>query len=349
MALQGNIQTLVQTGAGNNNLSQQQKIFYEGMLIKHLLPFLTFVNEGQRGTVPRLAGGWSTNSIQWRKRLPITLNSGHTTALTEGVPPNFTDVTWQTVTTQLAQYGAALKHSDIISHAGIDDNVAQFSEALGELAGLVINTLVTNELSNGTNVQYSTVASASAARVNVSTGDLIALAGADTTGLAEIRKAVRTLELAYVPKYPDGYYHAIVHVRQSYDLRANAVWQVLNGTSGYEGQGGMVTTDLGRVHGVKFQVSAVSPIYTGLAEGGIDAYGAFFFGPDAFGTRDFAPWKVPTIDQATGKGISIMYVPADQPSRDDPLGQFGTMGYKFAFVVKMLDNARMVRLETAVG
>jgi N4-gp56 family major capsid protein len=298
------------------------------------------VNEGQKGTIPRgQGGGWSTNSIQWRKRNLMAIGSS-ATALTEGVPPNFSDVTWTTVTTQLAQYGAALKHSDLIAHAGIDDNVAQFAEALGELAGLVVNTLVVNELAAGGTVQLGTKASASAARINISAGD--------TLDNIEIKKAVRTLELAYVPKYPDGMYHGFVHVRQAYDLRADTVWQALNGTS-YHGQGGLQNGSLGTLHGVKLETSTVTPIYTGLGESSADVYGAFIMGPDSFGVRDFAAWKVPNIDKATGKGVRVMFVPADKPTKDDPLGQFGTMGYKFAFVAKILDGTRFVRLETQVA
>lgn len=333
MALSGNMQTLV---TGGNTLTQQQQTFYEGMFIKNLLPYLTFLNEGQKGTVPRQAGGFSTNSIQFRKRNPITLTSAHTTALTEGVPPDFSDVTWSTVTTQLAQYGAAIKHSDIVAHAGIDDNIAQFAEALGELAGLVVNTLIANALAGGGTAQY---ANASPDRNGVGSTEYITS--------TEIRKAVRTLELANVPRYPDGYYHGIIHVRQAYDLEDDADWKALNGNSGYSGQNGMVEHEVGRLHGVKFISSNTAPTATNTVP--ITVYLAFIMGPDAFAVRDFAQWRVPKLDPQTGRGIRLMFVPADTPTKDDPLGQFGTMGYKFAFVAKVLDSTRYIRLETAAS
>jgi N4-gp56 family major capsid protein len=339
MALAGNLQTLVRTGAGTNTLTQQQKTFYEAMLIKHLLPFLDFVNDGQKGTIPRNSGGFTTGSIKFRKRNPITLTSAHTTALTEGVPPDFSDVTWAEVTTQLAQYGAALKHSDIIAHAGIDDNIAQFAAALGELAGLVINTLIVNELAGGGTVQY---AGGSADRNAIDAGENL---DAD-----EIRLAVRTLQLANVPTFPDGYYHGYIHIRQAYDLADDPDWQMLNG-NGYRGQGGMesgITAEMGRLFGVKFmKPSNTTPTFTNTDP--ITIYAAFIMGPDAFAVRDFAAWRTPRIDPATGKGIRIYFVPADTETKDDPLGQFGTMGYKFAFVAKVLDSTRYVRLETAAS
>lgn len=342
MALQGNLQTLVRTGAGTNTLTQQQKVFYEGMLIKHLLPFLTFVNEGQKGTIPRNSGGFATGSIKFRKRNPITLTSAHTTALTEGVPPDFSDVTWAEVTTQLAQYGAALKHSDIIAHAGIDDNIAQFAAALGELAGLVINTLIVNELAGGGTVQY---ADSNTARGDLAAGDII--------DSAEIRKAVRTLRLANVPTYPDGYYHGFIHVRQAYDLEDDADWKALNGLGSYRGQGGVeqgILGEMGRLHGVKFMMaSTTTPVFDDAGTGPVDVYAAFIMGPDAFAVRDFAAWKTPRINPENGRGIRIYFVPADEPTKDDPLGQFGTMGYKFAFVAKVLDSTRYVRLETTAS
>lgn len=337
MALAGNMQTLV---SGGNVLTEQQRTFYEAALIKHLLPFLDFVNEGQKGTIPRSAGGFHSNSIQFRKRNPITLTSAHTTALTEGVPPDFSDVTWDTVTTQLSQYGAALKHSDIIAHAGIDDNVAQFSAALGELAGLVVNTLVVNALAGGGTAQYAD-----------GVANRAAVAASNKLETDEFKKAVRTLAGAYVPTFPDGFYHCYIHVRQAFDLQGDSTWITLNGQY-YAGQGGLekgIVAPMGQVHGVKvMKPSVTTPVWDGEGDSGADVYGAFIFGPDSFGVRDFANWRVPRMDQMTGKGIKIHFVPADQSTKDDPLGQFGVMGYKFAFVAKVLDSTRYIRLETGV-
>ncbi len=340
MALAGNIQTLVRTGAGTNALTVQQKLVYEAMLIKVAQPKLVLVNEGQRGTIARQSGGFSTNSIKWRKR---GLLSAATTALSEGVPPDFVDVTWSEVTTQLAQYGSAMKHSDIVKHAGIDDNVSHFSMALGEQAGLTIHTLIVNELAGSGTLQL---------------GDAVANRGAlDANAIldsAEIKKAVRTLELAKVERFPDGYYHAYIHTRQAHDLRSDADWKLVNGQY-YAGQEGLVTAEMGRLHGVKFFVStelpfhAISVAYGGFTNASVNTAEAFIMGPNAFGVRDFSEWSVPRIDPNTGRGVSIYMVSADEPSRDDPIAQFGTLGWKIAFVTKVLDTTRYIRLETSVS
>jgi len=44
-----------------------------------------------------------------------------------------------------------------------------------------------------------------------------------------------------------------------------------------------------------------------------------------------------------------MVVPANTPSKVDPLQQYGVAGWKVAYAAKTLDSARVVRVETAVS
>lgn len=333
MALAGKMQTLVRNDATGNALTQQQQTFYAALALKTLLPYLNLLNEGEKATVPRRSGaGFHSGSIVFRKR--ATVLAAATTALTEGIPPDFQDIGYSTFSTQLAQYGAAMKHSDILMHDGVDDVIADMVAALGEQAGLTVHTLLMNVLAGGTTVQY---ANGRTARNTVIATDRLTA--------ADVRSAGRTLALNNVPTYPDGTYHALVHTRQGFDLMLDPEWRELNGLN-YAGQNGMVTADAGQVYGVKLQMSNVAPKFAGAGGGAADVYGALVYGPQAWGTFDFAAWPVGNLDPNTGKGIEIMMVPADVPSRDDPLGQFGTLGWKLAFTALILDQARLVRVET---
>lgn len=327
----GNMQTLVYSAAGYNALTPQQQRFYQRVLLKGAQPYLLMLEDGQKGTHPRNSDGFSTGSVRWRKRGFL---AAATTALTEGVPPNFVDLTFTEITTQLAQYGSGMKHSDILAHAAIDPIVTVFSEALGEQAGLTIHTIIMNTLAGSGTVQYATGV---AGRVN--------LTAAMVLNATEIRKAVRTLKRNKVPTFPDGTYHAVIHTDQAYDLMSDADWRGVNGLN-YPGGGGLLTGEVGMLHGVRFRESTEAPVFAGAGAGGVNVFAAFIYGPDAYGVLDFAAWPIPNLDPATGRGIKIMMVPADQPDKVDFLGQYGVLGWKVAFQCYVLDSTRIIRLET---
>ncbi len=58
------------------------------------------------------------------------------------------------------------------------------------------------------------------------------------------------------------------------------------------------------------------------------------------------------LQRATGQEVTmgdVMVVPANVPSKVDPLQQYGVAGWKVAFVAKVIDSARVLRVETAVS
>jgi N4-gp56 family major capsid protein len=107
---------------------------------------------------------------------------------------------------------------------------------------------------------------------------------------------------------------------------------------------------LGEVEGVKFDTSTANPIFTAAGAGGIDVHAALIWGPNAFGAVDLAGMKVGKLNPKTNvAGIDILVVPCNTPDRSDPLQQYGTCGWKVAYVAKVLDSARILRLETAAN
>jgi N4-gp56 family major capsid protein len=315
----------VQTYSG---LTNEQRTFYSARLIRRLLPRLPLLRDAQTETIGPNTGA----AIQWRKWGSLALA---TTALTEGTPPSDSSLTVTTVTATLAQYGAVVKVSDLLIRAGIDQAMIQTTDVLAEQAGRSIHTLMVTELGANSSVQY---ANGRASRVTVAAGDNFTV--------AEIKKAVRTLENNNVDKFPDGYYHGVITAKQKYDLRQDSAYIDLYRYTNTDALRGNI---IGEVEGVRLEVSTDNPVFTAGGAAGIDVHAALIYGPGGYGAVDLSGMNVPNIDPETERGVDVMVVPANTPSKVDPLQQYGVGGWKVAFVAKVIDSARVLRVETAVS
>ena len=313
-------------------LTVEQRTYYISRTLRRLIPYLPLLKDAMTDTVGPNTG----TAIQWRKwgALPAA-----TSALTEGTPPTEGSLTVTAVTATLAQYGAFQKVSDLLIRAGIDPAMANVSDLEGEQAGLSVHSLMSTELGSGSSVQYAATA---VSRVTVAAGmNFITL---------EVRKAVRTLEKALVPRFPDNLYHGSVTPSQKFDLKADAATGGFLDIMRYSQPTAFMTGTLGEVEGVKFDVSTANPIFTAAGQGGIDVHAALIWGPYAFGAVDLSGMTLGSLNAETEQtGIEILVVPANTPSKVDPLQQYGVAGWKVAFVAKTLDSARILRIESAVA
>ncbi len=320
---------VVQTYA---SLTAEQRTYYIAKTLKRLIPYLPLLKDGMQETV----GSNTGTTIQWRKwgALPAA-----TSALTEGVPPTEGSLTITQVTASLAQYGAFQKISDLLIRAGIDPAMSNVMDVEGEQCGLSVHALTSTELGAGSSVQYASTATS---RVTVAAGMNFIT--------AEVRKAVRTLEKTKVPRFPDGRYHGSCTPSQKYDLKTDAAAGGWLDIMRYSAPSVFLSGTLGEVEGVDFDTTTENPIFTAGGAAGIDVHAALIWGPNAFGTTDLESMTVGGLNPQTNEtGVDIMVVPANTPSKIDPLQQYGVAGWKVAYVAKVLDNARILRVETAVA
>lgn len=316
------------------SLSALQRTAYEKITLQRALPKLLMFKDGLKGSVPKNSG----LTVQWRAWAAMALA---TTALTEGTPPADTALSVSTVTATVLQYGAWTKASDLLAHQGIDPTWTNIYQLLGEQSGQTLHTVLVNVLAAGTNVRY---AAGRVSRVTVAAGDNLTV--------AEIRKARRTLAAANASRFPDGFYHALVHPNATFDIQSDTAWlnpgQYGAGKWANPEGGNIVTGEIGALYGVKFFESTDAPVFAAGGAGGIDVYGTLIYGPGWYGIRDLEAQKMPGVDPETNLGIRVTGVDVDVPTKDDALGQFGVAGWKCAFISKILQQFRGVRIEHAV-
>lgn len=311
-----------------SGLSQAQRTMYVGTLIKRLLPYLPFIADGQKQSIPEHQG----MVANFRRYSSLGLA---TTPLTEGVTPAGNSQAMTNVLATAAQYGDFLVVSDLLETQGIDDTVVQATEQLGEQAGQTVHRIIVTELGSGSTVRY---ASTAVSRVTVGAAMLMSV--------MEIRKAVRDLERANVPKYPDGTYHGGIDPSQKFDLVGDPaftdLYKYINATN-------LQQNEIGEVYGARLFETTDTPVFTGAGAAGIDVHAGVIYGPNAFGVVDLAAQAIGSINSDTNQGVAVIVTPASTPSKSDPLHQRGYVGWKATFVAKVLDALRVIRMETAVS
>lgn len=300
-------------------LTDEMKTFYDRVLLERTVPVLLHDRFAQKKSIPMHGG----KTIEFRR---FSALATATTPITEGVPPTLKDITVTAITSTIAQYADAVGFTDLVSTTTIDPILTETTAILGEQSGETIDELIRDVLVAGTTVQYSTAGGTSTSRVTVGATDLITV--------AEVRKAVRTLKINRARQI-DGFYQAIIHPRVAFDLQGTAEWVTANQ---FHQTGRQFDGSLGTLYGVKFWESDKAKVFTGAGEGGVDVYASLFFGQNAYG--------VIALD---GHSLKSFYKPLGSAGTADPVDQQQTMGWKVSFATKILQQAFMLRLETAVS
>lgn len=298
---------------GANQLSAEDKIFYERALLERLLPQLNFYKDAQKKKLPKNNG----RTINFRKFNSLT---APTASLTEGVTPNGNDLDITTIEAVVAQEGDFVVISDLIQMTGIDPVLTETSALLGEEAGELVDTRIQEAIAKGTNVYF---AGGVESRANV----------ADSLTGADIKKLVRKLKNANAKRFADGFYHMQIDPSIAYDLMEDPFWVDV---SKYAKPEQMVKGELGKMHGMKFFESTNLKTAT---EGDKEVHIAFAYGKDAYACID--------LEGGAGKP-EIIVKPNGSAGTNDPLDQRASAGWKNCFTAVITQPLALVRVETCV-
>lgn len=315
--------TQVITNVTNQNqLSAEDKTFYEKTLLTRLLPQLNFYKDAMKKKLPKNSG----RTINFRKFNSLT---APTSSLTEGKTPDGNNLNVTTVTATVAQEGDYILISDLIQMTGIDPIITETSELLGEEAGVVIDTRIQSAISTGTNVYFAGGATTRAGLESATTKNLTA---------EDIKKIVRKLKNANAKRFSDGFYHMQVDPDIAYDLMSDSAWIDV---SKYAKPEQMVKGELGKMHGMKFfettNLSVVDSSDT--ADKKISVHIAYAYGKDAYACVE--------LENGAGKP-EIIVKPSGSAGSADPLDQKASAGWKNCFTAAITQPLALVRVETGI-
>lgn len=312
----GALNTNVTTDSG---LSAENKTFYDRTLLESAKPNLIHSQFGQKRPIPKNGG----KKIEFRRygALPKAL-----TPLTEGVTPDGRKLTVTAIEAEVHQYGDYVALSDVLDLTAIDNNVLEATKAIGNQAGLTLDTITRNILQAGTNVQYCPKVGASGTTAVTSRADIDATC---KLTVDEIKKAVATLKANNVPKI-SGSYVAIIHPYAAYDLMSDPNWEEMHKYTSAEN---MYEGEIGRIAGVRFVESSEALIVKTSTNPAV--FCTLVLGENAYG-----------ITEVTGGGLKTIIKQLGSAGTADPLDQRSTVGWKAMQTAEILQQNYMIRIES---
>ena len=312
----GALNTNVTTDSG---LSAENKTFYDRTLLESAKPNLIHSQFGQKRPIPKNGG----KKIEFRRygALPKAL-----TPLTEGVTPDGRKLTVTAIEAEVHEYGDYVALSDVLDLTAIDNNVLEATKAIGNQAGLTLDTITRNILQAGTNVQYCPKIGASGTTAVTSRADIDATC---KLTVDEIKKAVATLKANNVPKI-SGSYVAIIHPYAAYDLMSDPNWEEMHKYTSAEN---MYEGEIGRIAGVRFVESSEALIVKTSTNPAV--FCTLVLGENAYG-----------ITEVTGGGLKTIIKQLGSAGTADPLDQRSTVGWKAMQTAEILQQNYMIRIES---
>lgn len=313
----GALNTNVTTDSG---LSAENKTFYDRTLLESAKPNLIHGQFGQKRPIPKNGG----KKIEFRRYgvLPKAL-----TPLTEGVTPDGRKLTVTAIEAEVHQYGDYVALSDVLDLTAIDNNVLEATKAIGNQAGLTLDTITRNVLQAGTNVMYCPkIGTGGATTAVTSRADLDATC---KLTVDVVKKAVATLKANNVPK-TGGSYVAIIHPYAAYDLMSDPTWEEMHK---YTTADNMYEGEIGRIAGVRFVETSEALIVKETSKPAV--FCTLILGENAYG-----------ITEVTGGGLQTIIKQLGSAGTADPLDQRSTVGWKAMQTAEILQENYMIRVES---
>jgi N4-gp56 family major capsid protein len=256
--------------------------------------------------------------------------------LNEGVTPSGSNLTLNSVTAVLSQYGDFTTITDVTEFLYDRSMIKDASDVLGIQATETIDTTIMNVVASGTNVVYGDG--------SVTTRATVTAAMVLTSKL--ITRYVRFLERNNVEKFGampiiGSAYACVTHPDVINDLRQDTNWvsavNYSSPTPSNDNRGDLFTGELGYWQGARVISTTMSPTFAGAGSGGANIYGVEVYGKGAYAVSEFQG------------GLRTYIHTGGVQDTSDPLEQRSTVGWKWEGVAVILDNNRLVRGEVGAS
>ena len=325
------------------SISQRTAAWAAKEMLVHAQPILVLQKFCQTKPLPKN----KADNIKFRRPVPFTIS---TVALTEGVTPTAQALSYVDVPVALGQYGAVTEITDRVNDLSEDPVLKDASMLSGEQAAETLEMITWGVMKGGTNVFYAEAADANRAAVD------------NVISLARQRAVLRNLKaqrarpintmlsgsVNYDTSPIEGGIIAFCHTDVEADLRTIASFVPV---SKYGSRTALCPEEIGSVENVRY---ILSPLLESFADAGglaatnttysttgtqADVYPVIYLAKDAMGV---VPLK-------GASAIKPTVINPDIPSKSDPLGQKGFVGWKTYFASVRLNESFMARLEVAVS
>ena len=317
--------------------------WYTGVSLMRALPQLNHARFAQRPiNFPQKSGKRAL--FRRYESLPVAK-----APLVEMTTPSPVQMTKTDLYADLVQYGSYVKYSDIVDYTTQDPFITERMAVVGEQAGESLDEAQRDQLL-ATTSEY--LAGAVAAR-----GDIVTKAlGSDFDKIARVLHNARakfiddetikaSTGVGTGPIRPCFY--VLVHPDVAYDIDNTTNFPGFKYPSEYaDGGKSALPSEIGAYKNFRFLMSDKESILidsggavgvTGLKSTGasyVDVYQCLIFARDAYG-----------VVQLSGKSYQTYVTRVDVADKADPLGQYGTIGWKAMTTLVLLNETFMLRYE----
>ena len=312
--------------------------FYDKTLLVRALPYLVHDKFGQRRPIPT----GQSKVIKFRKYNALAVA---TTPLSEGVTPSSNQLAKTDISATVAQYGAFVDVTDMVTLTNVEPVLTEAAELLGEQAGESLDEIYRAVLVAGTNVAYANaVADRNSVVTIVTTADLDKVIRVLSNNMAKMHTKMIKAGTGIGTQPIRPAFWAIVHPDVAFTLDGLTGFKSVET---YSSQGAVQPNEIGAYKNIRFVMSTKAKIWTGAGAtsggfkntaGEVDVYAMLIFGTDAYG-----------ISEIRGNGLKNYVKPLGSAGTADPLNQVATSGWKAVTVCKILNDSFMLRLETAAA
>ena len=300
-------------------------------MLKAARPLLVHTKWAQVKDIPK----GNSENIRFRR---YTLLTAATTALSEGVTPEGSQLAVSNVNATVAQYGDFVTLTDFLQMTTLDPILTETADLLGQQAGTTLDQITRDVIIAGDTVQY---ASSATSRTTITSGM--------KPPRQEVREAVRTLQSNDARKITrmvnpstgfntspiNAAFVGIISENTLYDLKNETGWIPVED---YASQSGVMEGEVGAMDDVRFVMTTNAKIFTAGGAGSIDVHGTLILGADFYG-----------VSRISGEAMRNIVKPLGSAGTADPLDQRSTSGWKATFVAKGLNENFACRIEHAVS
>lgn len=311
------------------------KTYYDRMLLEVLDPLTRYYQFGMKKPLPTGEG----TSVIWNR--PTRLSIGQ--KITAGIKPSANELSTATVSALIEKYGDYVVIDDTVTLTAITDVLDMATQRLAAQAAETIDKATMQAIlfhADLTGVSAVHVIKSSAS-LFISTAAFVANTYSNTlAAVSDIRRSVTELRRRKVPTFDGQNYVGIINPVVSEDLRSDATWQNWHQ---YITPENLYAGEIGRVEGVRFVETTLTPVSAGSANG--DAISAGGISALAYGTNIFGRgfYGVTELDG----GIKTFLVQG--ASKSDPLNTATTYGWKAHYTAKVLNVSCGLTLWTGSG
>ena len=303
------------SGATNPNLSTGTlapgvKTYYEKVFLARATYPLVFKEGAQMRTHPVNEG----RTVNFTRHNAIGVV---TTPIGEMSNPVTCPINLSTISMTLSEYGMTTNTSRIGSLVSIDEGMKETVGAMGDNMGQTLNALTGAELQNGTSFFGNDHHVAS-------------FTAGDTLDACDIRLMVRTLELAYTPRYADGFYLGKTDPYSKSTLIADTTW--VNGKT-YSDIKDLYKGEIGELYGVRWLLSPYVLSGTeaaSTASSTVTRFYSFVHGKEAFGCYDLE------------KDKPKLYILPNQVDSNSTAGRISIVSWAGSYATKLLNSGWII-------